>query len=105
MYNYYFAVASKSFFLDQEPIEEILRERVNYYKNSHKEIDFWFVLDPQFSCLADKVNNPQKAEKSLAAIVSLDQEFIKWLKLRIVFVQTGNFQSTSIFLSSPDVVI
>lgn len=102
MYNYYFAVASKSFFLDQEPIEEILRERVNYYRNSNKEIDFWFILDPDFSFTSEERNNSQRSEKSLAAIVSLDQEFIKWLKLRTVFVSIGNFQSTSIFLNSSD---
>nr|ARW64892.1 hypothetical protein [Polysiphonia sertularioides] len=100
MYNYYFAIATKSFLLNQEPIEEILRERVNFYKNSGREIDFWFVLDPEFPHLIDKVNNLEKVRKPLAAIVSLDQEFIKWLKLRVVFIKVGNFKSSSIFLSS-----
>lgn len=100
MYNYYFAVASQSFFLDQEPIEEILRERVNYYKSSNKEIDFWFILNPNFS---DSAGNPlnimhNNFNKSVAAIVSLDKQFIQWLKLRIVFVQIGNFESKSLFI-------
>nr|YP_009394254.1 hypothetical protein [Leptosiphonia brodiei]ARW62816.1 hypothetical protein [Leptosiphonia brodiei] len=100
MYNYYFAVASQSFFLDQEPIEEILRERVNYYKSSNKEIDFWFILNPNFS---DSSGNPlnithNNFNKSVAAIVSLDKQFIQWLKLRIVFVQTGSFESKSLFI-------
>ncbi len=100
MYNYYFAVASQSFFLDQEPIEEILRERTNYYKNFNKEIDFWFILNPTFF---DKFNissnvNSNSLNKSIAAIVSLDKQFIQWLKLRVVFVYTGSFESNLLFI-------
>lgn len=100
MYNYYFAVASQSFFLDQEPIEEILRERINYYKSSNKEIDFWFILNPDFSDdLGNSVNfTNNNFNKSFAAIVSLDKQFIKWLKLRMVFIQIGDFQSKSLFI-------
>ena len=48
MYNYYFAIASKNFLINQEPLEEILRERTNYYKSINKDIDFWFVSNPSF---------------------------------------------------------
>nr|YP_009394674.1 hypothetical protein [Polysiphonia elongata]ARW63236.1 hypothetical protein [Polysiphonia elongata] len=100
MYNYHFAVATQSFFLDQEPIEEILRERINYYKSFNKEIDFWFILNPSFS---DSLGNSldmthNNLNKSVAAIVSLDKKFIQWLKLRIVFVNVGSFQSKSVFI-------
>lgn len=98
MYNYYFAVASQTFFFDQEPIEEILRERTQYYKSSNKDIDFWFVLNPDFISVLG--NNPQylNMSNSLAAIISCDKKFIQWLKLRVGFVSTGSFQSKSIFL-------
>nr|YP_010850746.1 hypothetical protein Ycf54 [Lophurella mutabilis]WGH13635.1 hypothetical protein Ycf54 [Lophurella mutabilis] len=100
MYNYHFAFASQSFFLDQEPIEEILRERTHYYNSCKKDIDFWFVLNPQFlSSLDDKLNYDDK-NQSFAAIVSLDKQFIQWLKLRLVFVYTGSFRSKSVFLPS-----
>ena len=98
MYNYHFAVASQSFFLDQEPMEEILRERTNYYKSSNKEIDFWFILNPYFYYDINKSRNYSNINKSLAAIISLDKEFIQWLKLRVAFVHTGCFQSKSVFL-------
>nr|YP_009395300.1 hypothetical protein [Polysiphonia infestans]ARW64280.1 hypothetical protein [Polysiphonia infestans] len=100
MYNYHFAIASQSFFLDQEPLEEILRERTNYYKNFNQEIDFWFILNPSFSdSLGNLLNVPDnKLNKSSAAIVSLDKQFIEWLKLRIVFVNTGSFESKLIFI-------
>ena len=96
MQNYYFAIASQNFFLNQEPIEEILRERMQYYKSCDKDIDFWFVLNPSFLDSVDV--NPTDSQRSLAAIVSLDRQFIQWLKLRTVFVHTGNFTSHSIFL-------
>nr|YP_010850350.1 hypothetical protein Ycf54 [Lophurella caespitosa]WGH13239.1 hypothetical protein Ycf54 [Lophurella caespitosa] len=100
MYNYHFAFASQSFFLDQEPIEEILRERTQYYNSCKKEIDFWFVLNPHFlSSLDDKFNYSDN-NQSFAAIVSLDKQFIQWLKLRLVFVYTGSFSSQSVFLPS-----
>ena len=98
MYNYYFAIASKDFFLYQEPIEEVLRERTQYYQSLNKEIDFWFTLEPNFISLLD--NKSWYTSHSAAAIVSLDKDFIKWLKLRIGFVYIGSFQSESLFLAN-----
>nr|YP_009944514.1 hypothetical protein [Osmundea sinicola]QFR99808.1 hypothetical protein [Osmundea sinicola] len=98
MYNYYFAIASKDFFLHQEPIEEILRERTHYYQSLNKEVDFWFTIKPQFIYCLDNTKYDFGVFESSAAIVSLDEYFIKWLKLRIGFVYIGSFQSKSIFL-------
>nr|CRF40038.1 Hypothetical protein ycf54 [Laurencia snackeyi] len=98
MYNYYFAIASKDFFLYQEPIEEILRERTQYYRVLNKELDFWFTLKPDFLTLLDYKTSYFSIPDSLAAIVSLDKDFIRWLKLRVGFVYVGSFQSKSIFL-------
>nr|YP_009391973.1 hypothetical protein [Periphykon beckeri]ARW60321.1 hypothetical protein [Periphykon beckeri] len=99
MYNYYFAFASKSFFLHQEPIEEILRERIQHYESCKKEIDFWFVLNPSFLSSLDYYTiNFDRSNQSFAAIVSSDEQFIQWLKLRLVFVYTGKFKSHLLFL-------
>nr|YP_009392175.1 hypothetical protein [Osmundaria fimbriata]ARW60737.1 hypothetical protein [Osmundaria fimbriata] len=98
MYNYYFAVATRKFFLQQEPIEEILRERTQYYRSNDKDIDFWFVLNPDFTQLTQNGNSCLSINDSLAAIISLDREFIEWLKLRVSFVHIGSFQSSSIFI-------
>nr|YP_009395080.1 hypothetical protein [Bryothamnion seaforthii]ARW63848.1 hypothetical protein [Bryothamnion seaforthii] len=98
MYNYYFAIASQDFLLNQEPVEEILRERTQYYKDLNKEIDFWLVINPSFINLM-KGHNYLNTSNSFAAIVSLDKQFIRWLKLRISFVYIGSFRSKSIFLS------
>ena len=98
MNNYHFAIASQSFFLNQEPVEEILRERMQYYRSSNKDIDFWFVLNPNFLPFLENDSISFQDKNSIAAIVSLDKQFIQWLKLRIGFVYTGQFQSQSVFL-------
>nr|YP_009295866.1 hypothetical protein Schim_120 [Schimmelmannia schousboei]AOM64801.1 hypothetical protein Schim_120 [Schimmelmannia schousboei] len=97
MYNYYFAIASQNFLMNEEPVEEILRERTSYYKSINKDIDFWFVINPTFiqSSKLNYIN--QELIGSYAAIVSLDQQFIQWLKLRIGFVEIGHFESKSLF--------
>lgn len=99
MYNYYFAVASLNFLINEEPIEEILRERTNYYKSMNKDIDFWFISN--LTCIhSPKIQDIQKKlNGSSAAIISFDKSFIQWLKLRIGFVIIGDFQSS--FLIEP----
>lgn len=98
MNNYYCIIASQHFFLNQEPIEEILRERTRYYKNNNKIIDFWFIPDPNFINLIDCNTSLNSINKPFAAIVSLDKQFIQWLKLRLVLVYVGSFKSTSVFI-------
>jgi len=100
MHNYHFVIASQHFFLNQEPIEEILRERTRYYESSNKDIDFWFVLDPDFCNSVDYNTDFNIINKPFAAIVSLDKQFIQWLKLRLVLVYTGSFKSNDIFIPS-----
>nr|YP_009295207.1 hypothetical chloroplast RF54 [Dasya binghamiae]AOH77219.1 hypothetical chloroplast RF54 [Dasya binghamiae] len=98
MYNYYFALASQNFLLNEEPLEEILRERTEYYQSRNKNIDFWFILNPNFINFSKFDANYINTNSSYAAIISLDKNFIKWLKLRIGFVTIGQFTSNSIFI-------
>nr|WCH56242.1 hypothetical protein [Hypnea sp.] len=99
MNNYYFAIASKKFLVEAEPIEEILRERTNYYLSNNKTIDFWFIQNPPFIDWPEFKNLKTKITSTPAAIISLDKEFIEWIKLRISFVLIGQFKSES-FLTS-----
>nr|AYR06359.1 hypothetical protein [Renouxia sp.] len=101
MTTYYFAVASQDFLLSEEPIEEILRERTNHYKSFNKRIDFWFVTDPLFLDASSMSQIRDQLLKPSAAVVSLNPKFIQWLKLRLVFVITGNFQAPSIEIPNP----
>ena len=91
MNYYYFALASTNFFMNEEPLEEILRERTNYYKNINKDIDFWFIKNAEF--IKDNITLQEATNISYAAIVSSDKDFILWLKLRLGFVIIGEFKS------------
>lgn len=95
MPEYHFVIASQKFLLHEEPVEEILRERTNYYKRINKDIDFWLVKNPNFISMPEFKHLKVQLNNPTAAIISLDQKFIQWLKLRIGFVAIGNFASTS----------
>ncbi|CDN17180.1 Histone acetyltransferase HPA2 and related acetyltransferases [Richelia intracellularis] len=91
MQTYYYVLASQHFLLEEEPLEEVLRERVRNYHEQEKEIDFWLVKQPAFletpSMGAIKAKCPQPA----VAIISTNSQFITWLKLRLEYVLTGEF--------------
>ena len=95
MQTYYYVLASQHFLLEEEPLEEVLRERVRNYHEQEKEIDFWLVKQPAFletpSMGAIKAKCPQPA----VAIISTNSQFITWLKLRLEYVLTGEFTAPS----------
>jgi len=96
MQTYYYVLASQRFLLEEEPLEEVLKERTRHYHEQEKEIDFWLVLQPAFLEAPEmaevKAQSPQPAA---AAIISTNPEFITWLKLRLEYVITGKFQAPS----------
>ena len=94
--SYYFLVASQDFFFYQEPIEEILRERIRHYKSIEKDLDFSFTTNLDFLNEPDLVHIRESLIKPSAAIVSLNPKFINWLKLRVQYGVTGNFVSSSL---------
>nr|QCI06510.1 hypothetical protein [Erythroglossum lusitanicum] len=98
MYNYYFALASQNFLINEEPLEEILRERTEYYQSIKKDIDFWFVINPSFVNSSHIEGFNSNLFDSYAAVISLDQSFIQWLKLRVGFLAIGKFKSKSLFM-------
>nr|AYR05955.1 hypothetical protein [Lithothamnion sp.] len=95
MIQYYFLVASQDFLLYQEPIEEILRERINHYKNLNKDIDFAFTTNLSFLDDPDLKYIKKQLLKPSAAIISRNPQFINWLKLRIHYAIKGSFLSAS----------
>ena len=48
MQTYYYVLASQHFLMEQEPIDEVLKERTRNYHEQEKEIDFWLVKQPAF---------------------------------------------------------
>ena len=101
MKKYFFVAASEKFLTIEEPLEEILKERRRNYKENNKEIDFWLLRKPlflkaeKFSDLYKKIPIPQ------AAVISTDKKFITFLKLRLEFVASGEFEGPSIEISDP----
>jgi hypothetical protein len=101
---------SQKSLLENQVIEELLRERANYYSVRNKLIDFWLLVSPDFiySCnIIDKIKTTnffKKNQKNIkavdllkndnseyyAAIVSTDKEFINWFKLRIGYFEDLN---------------
>jgi len=101
MTTYYFVAASEKFLTVDEPIEEILKERIRNYKENNKEIDFWLLKNPsilqstQFGDLKAKIPSPP------AAILSTDKKFITFLKLRLEFVAVGEFECPNAEITDP----
>jgi len=101
MTTYYYVLASQSFLTEKEPLEEVLRERVRNYHENEKEIDFWEVKQPAFLEAPEMAAVKQECPQPAAAIVSTNSKFITWLKLRLEFVKTGEFQAPSDTIPEP----
>ena len=111
----YFILMSQKDFLENQVIEEVLRERANYYISKNKLRNFWIVNSPNFVSLPKfktKIINSnfykQKVNQIVAklnnkdyefytALITFDYEFIKWIQLRI-----GYFEDIST-ISSPSI--
>jgi hypothetical protein len=93
MTTYYFLAASDRFLFTEEPTDEVITERIRNYQENEKEIDFWVVKDPAFLNLSGLESVKAKVPTPAAAIVSTNKTFITWLKLRLEFVITGEFES------------
>lgn len=93
----FYVILSQYDLLKNNVIEELLRERTEYYKSQNKVIDFWVFLNPTFlnvpfinssitssefySNLYNRINFDNKSY--LAVIISTNKEYINWLKLRL----------------------
>ena len=92
--------------LQNQVIEEILREKSSYYAAQGKLPDYWIVISPKF-LQEEKVKkrleqtkffknqkekivlkcNENKDLQFYAALISLDQEFMNWIKLRLGYFE------------------
>lgn len=101
MTTYYYVVASKKFLFDDEPTEEVLRERTRHYQEQEKEIDFWAIVQPAFLDAPELAAVKAQCPHPAAAIISTNAQFITWLKLRLEFVSTGQFEAPSATIPDP----
>ena len=101
MQTYYYVLASQRFLLEEEPLDEVLKERTRHYHEQEKEIDFWLVNQPAFLEAPQMAQVKQKCPQPAVAIISTNPQFITWLKLRLEFVGTGEFQAPSDTIPDP----
>ncbi|PSF36228.1 DUF2488 domain-containing protein [Aphanothece hegewaldii CCALA 016] len=101
MTTYYYVLASQKFLLEEEPFEEVLKERTRNYQEQNKEIDFWLVKQPAFLETPEFAQIKAKCPQPAVAVISTNPQFITWLKLRLEYVITGEFQSPSDSIPSP----
>ena len=112
--RYYYLIMSQIDMLENQVLEEILRERANYYISKNKNIDFWILISPNFLKLNNlskniKETNFYKQQKYkinsendkdyYSCIVSLDKEFILWLQLRLGYFEIVNSEIDEKFIS------
>lgn len=98
---YHFVAASERFLTEEEPLDEVLRERRRNYGENGKEIDFWLVRQPAFLSAPQLAELNQRIPLPAAAVVSSDPSFITFLKLRLEYVVTGQFEAPSAEIPEP----
>ncbi len=95
MTTYYYALASQLFLTEEEPIDEVLKERTRNYQEQSKEIDFWLVKQPAFLAAPEMAAIQSQCPQPAAALISTNKQFITWLKLRLEYVITGEFEESA----------
>ena len=102
MTQYHFIAASERFLIEEEPLDEVLRERLRNYAENNKTVDFWLVRRPAFLQAPEMAEINSRLPQPAAAVVSTDPTFITFLKLRLEFVLEGSVEAPC--SSIPDVL-
>jgi len=97
--NYYYLLFFKDDLLKNQLIEEVLREKAEFYISNKKSLDFWIVNSPFFirnKDFLEKLYNSSYYKKNIyknyngnnfSIIISSNKELITWLKLRIGYFE------------------
>lgn len=101
MTTYYYVVASQRFLLEEEPFVEVIKERTRNYQDRNKEIDFWLVKQPAFLEAPEMAKVKATVPQPAAAVITTNQQLSTWLKLRLEYVATGEFEAPSETISEP----
>ena len=101
MTTYHFVAASETFLTVDEPLEEVLKERRRHYAETSREIDFWLVRCPTFLQASELGELASQVPQPAAAVVSTDEKFITFLKLRLEYVAVGRFEAPSSTIPDP----
>ena len=101
MTTYFFVAASEKFLTIEEPLDEILKERMRNYEENNKEIDFWLLKNPSFLQTTQFAGLTSKIPSTPAVVLSTDKKFITFLKLRLEFVAVGKFECPNAEIIDP----
>lgn len=101
MTTYHFVAASERFLTQEEPLDEVLKERRRHYAEENKEIDFWLVRQPAFLDSRSLSGIKNQLPHPTAAVVSTDANFITFMKLRLEFVVEGKFEAPTEAIPDP----
>ena len=101
MTTYFFVAASEKFLTVEEPLDEILKERIRNYKENNKESDFWLLKHPSILQTTQFADLKAKIPSTPAVVLSTDKKFITFLKLRLEFVAVGEFEFPNAEISDP----
>ena len=101
MTTYHFVAASETFLTVDEPLEEVLKERRRNYAETNREIDFWLLIGPAFLQASELAELASQVPQPSAAVVSTDEKFITFLKLRLEYVAVGRFEAPSSTIPDP----
>ncbi|MBE9046226.1 DUF2488 family protein [Pleurocapsales cyanobacterium LEGE 10410] len=101
MTTYYYVAASQKFLLEEEPFEEVIEERIRNYQERNKEIDFWLIKQPAFLEASEMADVKAKIPQPAAAVITSNRQLATWLKLRLEYVITGEFDAPSETIPEP----
>ena len=101
MQTYHYVLASQRFLLEEEPFAEVLEERTRNYEENNKEIDFWLVKQPAFLEAPEMATIKKEVPQPCVAVISTNQQFITWLKLRLEYVIVAQFEAPSETIKDP----
>lgn len=94
--TYHFIVANAKFMLyDEEHAMELLREKRRFLKEKGLPQDFWIVPNPEFLDRLPDID--KRVLKPCAALVSTDEKWILFMKLRYDRVLMGSFTGSTNF--------
>jgi Protein of unknown function (DUF2488) len=95
MQTYHYLLASQKFLIEEEPLHEVFDERHRYYRENRKEVDFWLVKQPAFLEAPEMAEVKKSCPQPCVAVISTNQQFIIWMKLRLEYVLMGSFTAPS----------
>jgi Protein of unknown function (DUF2488) len=101
MQTYHYLLASQKFLIEEEPLQEVFNERHRYYRENQKEVDFWLVKQPAFLEAPEMAEIKKSCPQPCVAVISTNQQFVTWMKLRLEYVLMGSFTAPSATIADP----